>query len=649
MNWWNRQKIQTKVTLSLAPAVIPMLIIVAVSYSSARDASLVATSRIGRLVMSDAADAVDAVVSASQVQFHEWIRDDIYGSSIEFDTVNELGDLFAGRLSSGSRFAGVLITDDEGRVLQAVGAGGAILGLEGQRVAEATSSASTAPRLIRSEVLGALGVDGDETFLFRHPTTGSSGEINGYLLGYVAWRPIEDAIEGAHTSLVDMGFPHAETILVTPDGIVLAGRSGDESRRLDLEDDLVAWLGTDAPASEMRRWKVDDARPFVAAAPTLAAIDGGGTALAMVPAADVLADARRTLLVSLGLAVAGAITLVGLIWFAGGRVAYPLERTAAILTDIAEGEGDLTRRIEVREQDEIGALAAGFNTFVSKLQRTMVDVASTTDAVSSAAQDLSRNAASMTEAAGETSTSASRVAEESDAVRGNVETMAAGIEELSASVREVATNAAEAAQVGQRAVTTATATNGTIQQLGESSARIGNVVKVITSIAEQTNLLALNATIEAARAGDAGKGFAVVANEVKDLANETARATEDIRQMIQAIQTDSEAAAVAIAEIVTIITQVNGLQNSIAGAVEEQSATTNEISRGVSDAAAGVRRIAEVATGLADAARGTSRGVGVTDAAARALLHIASRLDELVGQFRYADENGPEEEERRAA
>jgi len=650
MSWWNRQRIQTKIVLSLAPAVLPMLIIVGVTYHSAREASLTATSRIGRLIMADAAAGVDGALAASRSQFDDWVRDDIYGLAIEFDTVSELGDVFVDRLSAGSRFAGVVITDADGRVLQAVAGDGVVAALEGTTVRDAVDRSGDGPALVRSEVAEVLGVDGGRTLLFRHPATSSSGDVNGYLLGYAAWDPVVDAIDGARRSLSAMGFPHAQTILVVDDGSVLAGEVEGAAGTLDLEPELAAWLSTDAAGSEMRRWSVAGGRPFVAAAPTLDALPATIVAMATVPAPDVLADVQRTLFVSLGLAAAGVVVLVVLIWFAGGRVAHPLERTAAILTDIGDGEGDLTRRIEIEEEDEIGALAAGFNAFVSKLQSTVIDVADTTDAVSRSAKELSGNAASMSETATETSNSATRVAEESDAVRANVETMAAGIEELGASVKEIATNAAEAAQVGQRAVTTASTTNDTIQKLGESSARIGNVIKVITTIAEQTNLLALNATIEAARAGDAGKGFAVVASEVKDLANETGRATDDIRQMIQAIQHDSEAAAAAIAEIVTIITQVNGFQNSIAGAVEEQSATTNEISRGVNDAAAGVRRIAEIATGLAETAEGTSRGASVTDAAARALLGIASRLDELVGQFRFREEGyRPEIEEDRAA
>ncbi|WP_153758865.1 methyl-accepting chemotaxis protein [Actinomarinicola tropica] len=238
----------------------------------------------------------------------------------------------------------------------------------------------------------------------------------------------------------------------------------------------------------------------------------------------------------------------------------------------------------------------------------------------------------------ETAAQAGVVSAAAEQVSANVSTVATAVEEFGASIGEIAANANEAAGVAARAVSAAETTNATVSKLGASSAEIGEVIEVITSIAEQTNLLALNATIEAARAGEAGKGFAVVANEVKELAKQTAEATEAISGKIAAIQTDSSGAVDAIAEISEIIDRVATLQTTIASAVEEQTATTNEISRSVTEAARGSAEIAENITSVASAARSTTAGAESTHAAAGELARVAAELQALVGAAHSTDD-----------
>ena len=230
----------------------------------------------------------------------------------------------------------------------------------------------------------------------------------------------------------------------------------------------------------------------------------------------------------------------------------------------------------------------------------------------------------------ETAAQANVVAAAGEQVSSNVQTVATAVEELSASVREIAQSSSEASEVASRAVVTAQDTNGKVERLGVSSAEIGQVIEVITSIAEQTNLLALNATIEAARAGEAGKGFAVVANEVKELAKQTATATEEISSKIAAIQGDSGEAVTAIGEIGEVIERIADMQTTIASAVEEQTATTNEIARSVNEAAAGSSQIAENITSVASAAEDTSKGATRTQDAAAELREVAGGLQRLV-------------------
>ncbi len=257
--------------------------------------------------------------------------------------------------------------------------------------------------------------------------------------------------------------------------------------------------------------------------------------------------------------------------------------------------------------------------------------------VNEAAHNLSESASQLTSLsqqlganAEETAAQANVVSAASEEVSTNVQTVATGAEEMSASIREIAKNASEAARVAQSAVKLAESTNQTVAKLGDSSADVGKVIKVITSIAQQTNLLALNATIEAARAGEAGKGFAVVANEVKELAKETAKATEDISQKIEAIQADTRGAVQAIGQIADVIHQINDISNTIASAVEEQTATTNEITRNVTEAARGSAEIAHNITGVAQAAKSTTEGATDILQASGLLAKLAADLQALV-------------------
>jgi len=301
----------------------------------------------------------------------------------------------------------------------------------------------------------------------------------------------------------------------------------------------------------------------------------------------------------------------------------------------AAGRGDLTRAVSIKGTDAIGQMGEGLGAFFSDLRSSVSAIAQNAQSLANSAEELTSVSQQMSSNAEETSAQANVVSAAAEQVSKNVQTVATGTEEMGASIKEIAKNASEAAKVATSAVKVAADTNATVAKLGESSAEIGKVIKVITSIAQQTNLLALNATIEAARAGEAGKGFAVVANEVKELAKETAKATEDISQKIEAIQGDTKGAVQAIQEISTIINKINDIQTTIASAVEEQTATTNEISRNVAEAAKGSNEIAQNITGVAQAAQSTTSGANDTQGAAGELARMASELQGLVGRFTY--------------
>ena len=370
------------------------------------------------------------------------------------------------------------------------------------------------------------------------------------------------------------------------------------------------------------------------------------------------------------------VALAVMVFWMSNRVARPIRTAADMLKDISEGEGDLTKRLAVNTQDEVGMMAKYFNVFVEKLQGIIRDVAGNASNLAAASEELSATAATMAATAEELTNQSNTAASATEESSANVRTMAAGIEEvsanantvataseevssnlntvgaaveqmsanmstiastteevtasvntvataieeMSASLGEVAKNSGNAADVAAKAVETAQTTSKTVDALGRSAQEIGKVIDMITGIAAQTNLLALNATIEAASAGEAGKGFAVVANEVKELAKQTSRATEDIRVQVEEMQANTGQAVEAIRQIVEVIGEISAISGNIAAAVEEQTATTNEISRSVGDAAQGVNNVAQNVQEAANGANEVSRNVqeavkGVTDIA----------------------------------
>ncbi|HUA92846.1 MAG TPA: methyl-accepting chemotaxis protein [Terracidiphilus sp.] len=318
-----------------------------------------------------------------------------------------------------------------------------------------------------------------------------------------------------------------------------------------------------------------------------------------------------------------------------------MENLHSLITDTdtlskAATEGKLGTRADAsRHPGEFRQVVEGINRTLAIVIEPLKVAAESSAILASSSEELTAVSQQMSGNAEETATQANVVSAASEQVSANVASVASAAEEMQASIREISKNANESARVAKNAVSVAQSTNVTVKKLGESSQEIGNVIKVITSIAQQTNLLALNATIEAARAGEAGKGFAVVANEVKELAKQTAKATEDISQRIEAIQSDTRGAVEAIEEISGIINQVNDISNSIASAVEEQTATTNEIGRSVAEAAQGVGNIAKNISGVAVAAKNTTEGANDTQKASQELSRMAAQLQLVTSKFTF--------------
>jgi len=375
--------------------------------------------------------------------------------------------------------------------------------------------------------------------------------------------------------------------------------------------------------------------------------------------AQSLSSQRNTLIMVIFLILAA--TTGGVAWI-GKRITGPVRNAGKMLKDAAEGEGDLTRRLEVDTKDEVGEMAHWFNVFIGNLQeivRQVVDnakrigesavgLAGISDQMNNGAEQTSGKANGVAAAAEQMNANMTSVAAAMEEATTNINMIASATEEMTATITEIAQNSEKGNTIVGRAVSQAQVVSKKVAELGRAAQEIGKVTEAITEISEQTNLLALNATIEAARAGEAGKGFAVVANEIKELAKQTALATEEIKSQIAGIQGTTEETVTEISAISKVINDVSDIVATIVTAVEEQSVTTQEIAGSVSQASRGVEEVnhnvaqgsgvsGEIAQDIADvnqSANEISTSSGQVKLSAEELAGLAKTLNQLVGRFK---------------
>lgn len=366
-----------------------------------------------------------------------------------------------------------------------------------------------------------------------------------------------------------------------------------------------------------------------------------------------------TMAVSAGIVFAVIISIILIIAFG---IVRPLHRVVESLKDIAQGEGDLTRRLEVNTKDEIGELGTGFNLFIEKLQGIIKGVVANSNQVEGASNSLAKVARDMSDNARESSERSNAVAAATEEMTTNLNNVAAAMEEsstntamvasaaeeMNATINEIAGNAERARVISEQAVRKAEVASAKMTELGQAAQAINRVTEAITEISEQTNLLALNATIEAARAGEAGKGFAVVANEIKELAKQTAAATLDIKEQIAGVQGTAGDTIKEIKEITGVIDNVNAIVATIASAVTEQSAATEEIAKNIEQASQGLQEVNEnvsqssvVADSIAkDIVQVNNASIEISKSSehikesADEMLKMALELSKLVGVFK---------------
>jgi methyl-accepting chemotaxis protein len=422
-----------------------------------------------------------------------------------------------------------------------------------------------------------------------------------------------------------------------------------EANHRDWMDDLAAPLIAQRQKVEAGDATVADLQvsyaqkdPYTWTTTSMAVVDAANTAIRNAQAESTASAASALLIgttVSTTVTILAVLLCAGIAFHTARSITRPIKNAVDVLRNIAEGEGDLTRRVDERSGDELGEMGKWVNTFIGKLEGLIARVAKSTQVVAGSSENLFGVSHQMGAGAEEASVQANVVAAAAEQVTRNLQTVAAATEEMTASIAEISKNASAAASIAGRAVERAQTANSVMGRLGTSGAEIGEVVKVINAVAHQTKLLALNATIEAARAGAAGKGFAVVANEVKELANETAKATRQISDKIEAIRTGTHDAVAVIGEISGIISQMHDISTTIASAVEEQTATTREIARNVSEAAIGESHVTENMTTVAQAVKVTSSGAKTAQTAAGELAGMAAELQKIVGVFKYTNGN----------
>ncbi|PWJ55687.1 methyl-accepting chemotaxis protein [Quadrisphaera granulorum] len=340
---------------------------------------------------------------------------------------------------------------------------------------------------------------------------------------------------------------------------------------------------------------------------------------------------RAALALLIGISALAVVLAVVIGVMVSRSITSPLSKVVGIMKSVAQGR--LDRRVGLQRKDEIGQLAGSTDESLDALSAAMREITTEAQALAASSATLSSVSAQMASGVQDAASQTQVVAAASEEVTVSIATVAAAGEEMTAAIAQIASATSEASQMATSAVGAAGSAGQAIERLGVSSREIGDVVKLITSIAEQTNLLALNATIEAARAGELGKGFAVVAGEVKELARQTAQATDEIVGKVSATQNDAAAAAAAVTQISDVIARIDEVQATIAAAVEEQSATTSEMVRNVTEVATGSAQISENVSDIAAGTEQNRESAGHTATTAGDLASAASRLQELTGRF----------------
>ncbi len=598
-------------------------------------------------------DVMRSWVNDRTLDIDNWGQQNIFSSALK--------DSFVGKAARKSASAQLLGMNDDYKYYEAIGVADA----NGEIIASSDEA-----------TIGTIKINDRDYFQqAMQGETFVSGVVESRATGkpvFMISAPIkeQDTVAGVLFSVVDMAFFSAQFIdtikvgesgyafVFNKEGLILAHPDKANVLKLNLNDldfgpEMMARGQGLLEYSYEGKEKIAELNTF----------DQMGWTLAVSTTSDeIYASVTRLGRVNALLVTVVVLVTTVAIFLIANTVAKPINKVVAGLKDAAEGEGDLTKRLNVRSGDEVGELARWFDLFIEKVQTIIRDVAANADQVASSSRDLSAISGQMLASAEQTtqksrtvSASADEMSSNMDSVAAameqtssNVQLVAAAAEEMTSTISQIAGNTEKAHMVTRDAVTQAEKTSSQVGDLGQAAEEIGKVVETITDISDQVNLLALNATIEAARAGEAGKGFAVVANEIKELAKQTAAATGEIKQRVESIQTSTDGTVVQIGHITRIVNEVNEIVGIIASAVEEQSVTTQEIADNVAHASRGINEVNDnvaqssnavsVIAGeimeVTQSADQMSDSSGQIKVSAEALAKLAEHLDVMVRKFK---------------